>query len=255
MVFDKISTEKRAKRMLIGAYGNKKLPGAYVFSGQNADDMLYFAGEFARLLNCDNGGCLECLSCRKILNGTHPDFISVKPEGKKNIVTKDSIKEAKDLVKYGPSEGKYCIVCIESADNMEDAAANSFLKCLEEPPQNVIFILLTSRPEAIRKTILSRCQTVIFTGERRVTEEQVELFSGKDMLSLLDFSSKIAGPKREIEREEVLDKLSGLLEKFHSKKLARESGIVIDTIKNIKKTANVRLALDLMALKIGGHVN
>ncbi len=252
MVFDLIKGEPRAKKMLLGAHAASKVACAYLFQGQDIGEMSAFAEEFARLLNCGEA-CGTCLSCKKIASGTHPDFITLLPEGKKRIIKIDAVRDLKERVKLGPVEGRSLVIRIVDADCIEDAAANSFLKVLEEPPQGVVFILIASS-DNIPKTVLSRCQKIVFANQPKDAQAECELPKGYDIPSLLMFSSDLARLPKENERQEAEDRLKALVLHFFGKGEIPKARIVMSAIKDLKKNANIKILMDRMVLSLGGWI-
>lgn len=106
--------------------------------------------------------CRRCLSCIKLLAGSHPDQIVLEPEkGKKKI----AIEQTRELIKrlsYPPLEGDRRAVIIPDAERLSLEAANALLKTLEEPPGDTLTILTSSEREALPVTVLSRCQSFLF---------------------------------------------------------------------------------------------
>ncbi len=247
MVFPDFPGSLRAKKVLLGAFNNNRVPNAYLFSGSDMAVMENMASEYAKLLSCADV-CGSCASCRKIDGGIFSDHIIISPEGKKGIIKIDSIRGLKDRVKYGPSEGKWLTVIIKNADRIEAAASNSFLKVLEEPPRNVLFMLISDRDLNLPQTIVSRCQRVFFgEGIAQICEE-VDLPARGDMLAHLDMARDIAesGP----EREATQARLQSLLASYYNRRMIKESKTVLKAIKSVKQMANTRLALDNMAIQL-----
>jgi len=255
MGFENIPGEIRAKKIISGALKTGRIANSYIFCGQNVDQIAEFTKEFAKLLNCETA-CGKCLNCTKITSGTHPDFIVVMPEGKKSIIKIDRIRDLKNRIKIGPAEGTYLVVSIMNADSIEIEAANSLLKMLEEPPQGVVFVLITSRMDSLPKTVVSRCQGVIFANQNDVEDIDAELPSGSDVWSLLKFSSSLSeSSSKEAERDKLEKKLRILSAEFFRARKLRESRIVLNAIRDIKKMANTRLLMDRMSLCLGGWID
>lgn len=253
MVFDKIKGEPRAKKILSGVHAAGKVAGAYIFQGQNAEEMAGFAKGFAKLLNCETV-CGQCLNCRKIESGVHPDFVTVLPEGKKQIIKIDSIRDLKQRVRLGPTEAKYLVVRVINADCIESAAANSLLKVLEEPPQGVVFILITSASDNLPQTVLSRCQKIIFANQPEECSVVPELPKDWGIPALLEFSSVLAQLPKENERQEAERRLSVLISHFFKNRDFSKVRIIMHAVKDLKKNANIKLLLDQMVLSLGGWV-
>lgn len=100
--------------------------------------------------------CCVCDQCRKVLDGSHPDVVTVDDPEKKNVSV-DLAREAKADLYIRPNEGRHKIYLFPRAQEMKAAAQNALLKVLEEPPEYGVFLLLTDRAERLLPTIRSRC--------------------------------------------------------------------------------------------------
>ena len=135
---------------------------AYLFQGPPGAGKSDAAVAFAAGLTCATGGCGECSTCRRVLQGLHPDVGIVAPEG--NFIRKEEITEINLHAVYRPYEARAKVYIFFEAESLNNEAANAFLKTLEEPPGHVHFILVSDRPERLPPTIVSRCQPVAFTS-------------------------------------------------------------------------------------------
>ncbi|MBI5412710.1 hypothetical protein HZA43_06150 [Candidatus Peregrinibacteria bacterium] len=126
---------------------------AYLFAGPRQIGKHRLARTFAEILQCPNGYCRTCDTCRRIQKRCHPDVIFMDDTG-------DSIKidEIRDLIQktHLSVQGRYRIILIENIERMPIEAQNSFLKILEEPPAKTVFILTTSEIDQVLPTIQSR---------------------------------------------------------------------------------------------------
>ena len=142
----------------------KRVPHAYLFTGIPGVGKTSAAKAFTMTLNCEAPSGLEscglCASCRKMLSGNFPDFISIAPDGQ-NIKI-EQIRELNRTLGYAPFAGGYRVSVIQRAEAMTGEAANSFLKTLEEPPSGNIFVLKATEPRDLLPTIVSRCQRISF---------------------------------------------------------------------------------------------
>ena len=120
-----------------------------------------FADTLAATVVCStrtgSGPCGKCIHCDKALRGIHPDIIRVGKLENKTIIGVDQIRELKKDVYIVPNEAEQKAYVVKDADTMNINAQNAFLQILEEPPAHVVFILSTSNPAALLRTVRSRC--------------------------------------------------------------------------------------------------
>lgn len=142
-----------------------RVPHALLFWGPDGVGKRFTAFELAKALNCLEGegdACGKCLSCRKIEHGNHPDVTYVQPSGKARMIKKDVMEGIAELTAYRPFEGRKRVVIIENAECISLPGQHFFLKTLEEPMSETVFILLSSAWSRLLPTIRSRCQKVRF---------------------------------------------------------------------------------------------
>lgn len=140
-----------------------RVPQALLISGKNGLGKRHLAGLFAASLLCtkphDTGlACGHCDSCLLLNAETHPDFIQVKPEEPGKVITIGQIRSLVTRLTLKPQFESYRVVIVNPADLMNTAAANAFLKCLEEPSERTVILLITDKPARLPATIVSRCQ-------------------------------------------------------------------------------------------------
>lgn len=143
-----------------------RLANAYLLAGPDGIGKRSALQVFIMWLFCgnkDNAPCLECIPCRKVLHGTHPDVLSIAVEDDRKDITIEQIRKMQDAIQMHPLEGRYKVIIIDEAERMNDSSANSALKVLEEPPSSTHFFLVTSRPHMLLPTIISRCQKIGFS--------------------------------------------------------------------------------------------
>ncbi|GGG98042.1 DNA polymerase III subunit delta' [Staphylococcus pragensis] len=141
---------------LDNAYRSNKLSHAYLFEGDDAESMRYVAMEFAKLILCDGDQQCEL----KVDHYNQPDFMYVASE--ENAIKKEQIEQLVHRMNQLPIEGTYKVYVIEDFEKLTVQGENSILKFLEEPPNNTVAILMSTKPEQILDTIHSRCQHVYF---------------------------------------------------------------------------------------------
>ena len=142
---------------------NYRIAHAYLFCGTRGTGKTSTAKVFAKALNCldlkDGEPCNECEMCRKINEGLAIDVTELDAASNNGV---DKIRDIIDDVKYPPQEARYKVYIMDEVHMLSAGAVNAFLKTLEEPPNNVIFILATTDPQKLPITILSRCQRFDF---------------------------------------------------------------------------------------------
>lgn len=140
---------------------------AYLFAGPAHVGKMTLAMDLAMALNCldSDRPCGECPQCRRIVGGLHADVrvsgleSEEGPQGRWRVaIGIDQVREVRKDASLKPFEGCYRVFIFDGAEQLSEEAANSLLKLLEEPPEQVILVLLTSDLGALPATIVSRCQ-------------------------------------------------------------------------------------------------
>jgi DNA polymerase-3 subunit delta' len=236
MAFSGFPEQSDVVAMLQRSLERGRLGHAYLFSGAALDQLEGIARTLAKTVNCEAPPrrsaeglgldcCDRCLSCRKIDQDTHPDILWKRPESKlRQIRISQLVRREKepdpdprplaDLIFQKPVQARIKVGVIVSADRMNQNAANAFLKTLEEPPADSILILLSTEPQRLLETILSRCLRLTFAGGSGVHRDPALLAWMKD------FSERAV-----VEKGSVLSRyrlLSVLLAKLASIKTAIE---------------------------------
>ena len=140
-----------------------QVPQALLITGRQGLGKQQLAAQFAKSLLCakpqDNGwACGHCDRCLLFKAQTHPDFIEIKPEEPGKTITIGQIRNLVTRLTLKPQFDSYRVVIVNPADLMNTAAANGFLKCLEEPTERTVILLITDKPARLPATIVSRCQ-------------------------------------------------------------------------------------------------
>ncbi len=174
-----------------------KIPHAILIEGENTKHTTALADYIAGCAVCcgESKPCGECRDCHLAGVGTHPDITTIKTlDGKKNLSV-DQIREARADAFVKAHSAANRVFIIEEAHRMNAAGQNALLKVLEEPPQNVIFILLTPSKTMLLDTIISRCVLLSVAGNENADNQHFEtansfidlLLTGSeyDMLKLL----------------------------------------------------------------------
>jgi len=162
------------KITLQNAFKKELVSHAYLFCGPRGTGKTSTARLVAKSLNCPNfeeeklEPCDECEICEAISNGSLIDVIEIDAASNRGI---DEIRELRETIKFAPTQVKNKIYIIDEVHMLTKEAFNAFLKTLEEPPENVYFILATTEVHKIPDTILSRCPRFDF---KRLTDKTIE---------------------------------------------------------------------------------
>jgi len=213
-----------AQGLLNNALKNDRLAQAYIFSGPEAIGKLEVARYFVNQLHCERLDenlkvCGSCIKCRKIKNNIFVDSLEVTLSDDKSTISIDQIRDVVlPFTKYSAADGIYKTCIVYPAEKMRVEAMNAFLKILEEPPKNFIFILITANHYMLLPTILSRCQLVKFSKQpSALIEKQLTTYFGVDTIkskilaTLSDGRLKLA---LKLLETDMLDKRSAILNNF-----------------------------------------
>ena len=178
--FGELRGQEHITRTLQAAIQSGRLSHAYLFSGPRGTGKTSAARLLAKILNCrtpvmTTGGLADCCGvcdvCRRVEDLSFMDIIEIDAASNNGV---DDIREMREKVKYRPVEGKHKVYIIDEVHMLSGAAFNAFLKTLEEPPPNVVFVLATTDPQKVPATILSRCQCFDFHAiPRRVIVDRL----------------------------------------------------------------------------------
>lgn len=267
---DKLVGQEHIKKTLTSAIELGKIAHAFLFTGPRGTGKTSTARILAKSLNCKNGPtihpCGECESCLDIMNSVPMDVIEIDAASNRKVEDTQSILEK---IQYVPVHGKYKIYIIDEVHMLTNHAFNALLKTLEEPPENVIFILATTEVHKVLDTIKSRCQRFDF---RRITtddivkhlryisdEEKINISDDalftiaknsaggmRDSISLLDQLS-LLGVSKEITSEDVnavLGRISfDVLNKLSDKIISSSPDEAIEILNEIYNSGNEPLQI------------
>ena len=229
----------RIAGILEGIVTGDRVAGAYLFVGPPGVGKKAAAESLADQLQCQK-----------------QDRINIAPDGASLKI--DQVRELRQWVVFGPSAGRYLVVIIEKADLLTDEAAAALLKTLEEPAPGVVFVLLAEREDKLPKTILSRCQKLVFSElaadwqpkvEWQSLYAEVKTIRQKPPEKRLQLSLKLEKEKDQL--EPLLYDLAAYLR--YDLVDAAGAQVVLNTVRFLKRRANPKLALDVMCLKLGGN--
>ena len=158
--FEEVVGQEHIIKALVNSLDQNKLHQAFIFSGTRGVGKTTLGRILAKCLNCLSSDkpisspCNECSNCKEIKAGRSLDFFEQDAASQRGI---DAMKELLQTVPQSPSNGRYKIYLLDEAHQLTTESFNALLKNLEEPPKHVVFILATTNPEKLPKTIQSRC--------------------------------------------------------------------------------------------------
>ena len=225
---------------------------AYMVTGQRGLGQGLYALHAAAAMLCENvaensAPCGECLSCRKVYNGTHPDVIVYSKEKGKETYGAKHMRELADDVYITPNEGRRKIYIVPHTEDMTVQSQNVILKTLEEPPSNVTIILLVSGDSIILPTILSRVYKITlntpsyeeaFEILKKLCEEEKEKAEASEQMmnTALNLSDNSVGLALDYIKDKNFEKNINFCVDFIEKALGKSEFEFIKLASNIEKS-------------------
>ena len=201
-----MNTDDRIFSRFERAIENRNVSHAYILEGSYTVDKIAYAKKMAKMLLCSNGGCGECIVCKKIDRNEYEDLHITEPEG--TSIKDSDIETIQNRLKVKPFVGDRNIVIVSRADTMTRWAQNRLLKTLEEPPEGAVIILLADNIESFLQTVVSRC--VVFRLESLSINEtdsdpfeyakklEALIYEEEPFYRILDYVKKFSKDKDEI---------------------------------------------------------
>ncbi len=270
---------KKQRHILRYLAETDKIAHAYLFSGVSQLGKRTIALEFIKLLDCSvvdftKRPCQVCYSCKALQKNQHPDFIIVEPRvfssadvqktKKKQEIKIAQIRDIQQKLSFSSYSAPIKAVILDEAHTLNQEAASAFLKILEEPKGRTIFILISSHPEMILPTILSRVQIIkffpialpeieVYLKQKRIPETQIQeiisLSLGRPGI-VIDYLLNPDKLKDEKDKIQELEKLiqSNLSKRFeYAKTLSKAPQELKDTLdvwlKYLRKTLLSKISL------------
>lgn len=177
MIFENIIGNEKNKKILEDIIIKNKVANAYMFIGQESIGKFLFAKEFAKAILClnENKPCNKCKSCLELDNSNNPDLTIIELDG--NNIKIEQIRELNRKVIEKPIVSNQKVYIINDGQNITKEAQNALLKTLEEPPEYVTIILITTSESAFLPTIKSRCTKINFN--KLAKEDMLKILKNK----------------------------------------------------------------------------
>lgn len=224
MNFTSVIGHEKAIETLKGAIRNKTVSHSYIFDGEEGLGKKKIAFIFAKTLLCKEQGeepCNHCSSCMKFDGGNHPDLLVIEPE--KGTIKKGEVEALIKGVATAPFESLRKVFILDDSHRMSLEAKNALLKTLEEPPEYINIILITSNRNNLLPTIISRCQNIKFhpVETKKISDLLVSLYGkGREEAEFIsDFSKGSVGKSIKLatsddffqKRDEVISLIDSLI--------------------------------------------
>lgn len=188
----------------------QRVPQALLINGIKGLGKQILAEQIAKSLLCSNRlstgqACGQCKGCTLFNAKTHPDFMVVSPDEEGKSIGIDAIRQLIIKLALKPQFEAYRVVLITPADRLNNAAANAFLKCLEEPNERTCMLLLTESRTKLPATILSRCQKMeLIKPNRQMAEDWLTLQHVEHSKLLLSLAQGAPLQAQEYARTDIL---------------------------------------------------
>lgn len=168
---------QRVRALLAGELLDRRVRHAYLISGPVSVGKTTLANVLAAALICPHVGesgspCLRCDDCRRVARGIHPDLHRFSLETQRQLakektssesLTVETVREITAVSALRAYSSEYRVIILEDAGNLTEVAQEALLKTLEEPPSQLVLILLAERPDALLPTIRSRCEQIVLS--------------------------------------------------------------------------------------------
>ena len=205
---------------------------AYLFSGPSGVGKKTTALALAASLLCDHNqagdACGNCASCRQVMHDNHPDLYVIIPDGASIKI--EQIRDLQQKARYKSYQNKHQIFIIDPAEAMTRESANCFLKILEEPPEQTIFILISAQPDLLLPTVISRCQPMSF---KELSLEEIS--------SLLIKLAGITGEKARLAAQLAQGSIGSALSYINDDTQLKLRDLVISLAESTRRSAIPRL--------------
>jgi len=246
--FDDVVAQSHVTDILKSQIKHDRIPHALMFCGSRGTGKTSCARIFAKSINCldniDGNPCLKCEICKKIEDGKTFDICEIDAASNNGVENIRTINEESNFVS---SDTKYKVYIIDEFHMLSSGAYNAFLKTLEDPPKNVVFILATTEFNKIPKTIVSRCQKFDF---HRINinsmKERLKFICKQENINITDESLSLICKNADGALRDALSILDQCLNE--------DNNININDVENILGISNSNYANDLIENILSGNL-
>lgn len=178
MKCDSILSNEKIKHKLLTWFKNGNIPHAIILEGSSSELLDLFVREISKYAVCNNtddAPCFSCSHCKKAEILIHPDIKIYSPESISKSLPIDVIREIRSDCYIKPNEAKNKIYILKNCDNMSGPSSSALLKILEEPPDNIVFILTCFSCSSLIETIKSRCQLFSLESDGSINNYKKEI--------------------------------------------------------------------------------
>ena len=231
MNFNEILGNNKIKQDLQEIIDNNTISHSYMFVGIDGIGKKLIAKEFARKILClnkQNQNCATCDSCIKFNSGNNPDFLEIFPDG--NSIKIAQMREMQEKIYKKPIVSDKKVFIIDQVEKMTEEAQNSLLKTLEEPPEYMVIILITSNENKLLNTVKSRCIRINFTG---LSKQDITKYAGAHQINIASQNLlEMCGGSIE-----KLEKINENIDDYNSLELATNK-LIDGKLKNVVEEMN-----------------
>lgn len=270
MVLEVIKNKKIEQ--LISRYNENKLSHVFLIETNNSDEVLKDLKEVIKYINCSKkyeDNCQKCNLCHLIDDNTLPTLSIIFPDGQ--FIKKTQMEDLKQLFSHKPYLAKYNVYIIAEAEKFNASSANTMLKFMEEPEDDIIGFLITNNKENVISTIKSRCEIIkanynndiLYDGNQQIINEAVNYIynseivkdksivfnkkiieNGWEKSQLMTFFKIILDFYINLLKEEVIYESLKSLKSLDKNLIIKRINLVNDIIDKLNYNININLLLD-----------